>query len=151
MKKVIVTVTVLNMLCCFAVYSHPGRLDANGGHYNRQTGEYHYHDGTHHSGGDSSEAVRNIEMILKDAERERQREEALKREERRQELREQAERERLEKEEQKQKEKERYVSAAHALYFVTVVAVILIIGAWQDYFSSKTKCYNRQRVKKSQK
>ena len=148
MKKVIVTVTVLNMLCCFAVYSHPGRLDANGGHYNRQTGEYHYHDGTHHSGGDSSEAVRNIEMILKDAERERQREEALKREEeRRQELREQAERERLEKEEQKQKEKERYVSAAHALYFVTVVAVILIIGAWQDYFSSKTKleqqCYNR--------
>ncbi len=25
-------------------YAHPGRTDANGGHYNRQTGEYHKHD-----------------------------------------------------------------------------------------------------------
>ena len=144
MKKIIVTVTVLNMLCCFAVYSHPGRLDSNGGHYNRQTGEYHYHDGTHHSGGNSSGSGYTMYELLnmydEDLKRERQREEALKREEeRRQELREQAERERLEKEEQKQKEKERYVSAAHVLYFVTTVAVILIIGAWQDYFSSKTK------------
>ena len=24
-------------------YAHPGRTDANGGHYNRQTGEYHKH------------------------------------------------------------------------------------------------------------
>ena len=24
-------------------YSHPGRTDANGGHYNRKTGEYHKH------------------------------------------------------------------------------------------------------------
>ena len=24
-------------------YTHPGRTDANGGHYNRKTGEYHYH------------------------------------------------------------------------------------------------------------
>ena len=23
--------------------AHPGGLDANGGHYNRKTGEYHYH------------------------------------------------------------------------------------------------------------
>lgn len=25
------------------VGAHPGGLDANGGHYNRKTGEYHYH------------------------------------------------------------------------------------------------------------
>ena len=25
--------------------AHPGRTDANGGHYNRKTGEYHYHGG----------------------------------------------------------------------------------------------------------
>jgi len=25
------------------VFSHPGGLDANGGHHNRKTGEYHYH------------------------------------------------------------------------------------------------------------
>jgi hypothetical protein len=26
------------------LFSHPGRTDANGGHYNRKTGEYHYHN-----------------------------------------------------------------------------------------------------------
>ena len=26
-------------------YTHPGRTDAHGGHYNRRTGEYHYHGG----------------------------------------------------------------------------------------------------------
>ena len=30
--------------------AHPGKTDANGGHYNRKTGEYHYHNG----GGSSS-------------------------------------------------------------------------------------------------
>ena len=28
-----------------AASAHPGRTDANGGHYNRSTGEYHYHHG----------------------------------------------------------------------------------------------------------
>lgn len=27
------------------VFAHPGRTDSNGGHYNRKTGEYHYHHG----------------------------------------------------------------------------------------------------------
>lgn len=27
------------------VYAHPGGTDGNGGHYNRSTGEYHYHHG----------------------------------------------------------------------------------------------------------
>lgn len=31
-------------LCCI-IYAHPGRTDANGGHWNRSTGEYHYHTG----------------------------------------------------------------------------------------------------------
>lgn len=26
-------------------YAHPGRTDANGGHYDHSTGEYHYHHG----------------------------------------------------------------------------------------------------------
>lgn len=25
------------------LFSHPGRLDSNGGHWNRKTGTYHYH------------------------------------------------------------------------------------------------------------
>ena len=28
-----------------SVFAHPGETDANGGHYNRKTGEYHYHNG----------------------------------------------------------------------------------------------------------
>lgn len=38
---------VLCMLCLFScpAFAHSGRTDANGGHYNRSTGEYHYHHG----------------------------------------------------------------------------------------------------------
>lgn len=37
----------LLLLLCFPIVSlaHPGRTDANGGHYDRSTGEYHYHHG----------------------------------------------------------------------------------------------------------
>lgn len=30
---------------CVSLMAHPGRTDANGGHFNRKTGEYHYHNG----------------------------------------------------------------------------------------------------------
>jgi hypothetical protein len=33
------------MLFVFPSSAHPGRTDANGGHYNRKTGEYHFHTG----------------------------------------------------------------------------------------------------------
>ena len=32
-------------LLCPLVFAHSGRTDGNGGHYNRSTGEYHYHHG----------------------------------------------------------------------------------------------------------
>ena len=41
---------VLSLMLIFGVllydsaYTHSGRTDANGGHYNRKTGEYHYHN-----------------------------------------------------------------------------------------------------------
>ena len=35
-------------------FAHSGRLDANGGHYNRKTGTYHYHRGTGSSSVSSS-------------------------------------------------------------------------------------------------
>lgn len=45
------------LLLCIAVFcptfAHPGSLDANGGHYNRKTGEYHYHEGLHTEGSSS--------------------------------------------------------------------------------------------------
>ena len=38
------------ILCCILIittfaYAHSGRTDSKGGHYNRSTGEYHYHHG----------------------------------------------------------------------------------------------------------
>ena len=37
-------VSILFVTCIVAV-AHSGRTDANGGHWNRSTGEYHYHHG----------------------------------------------------------------------------------------------------------
>lgn len=41
MRKIILAL----LLLCILVYPHPGGIDSNGGHYNRSTGEYHYHHG----------------------------------------------------------------------------------------------------------
>lgn len=38
----LIVVSVLVPSICL---SHSGRTDANGGHYNRKSGEYHYHNG----------------------------------------------------------------------------------------------------------
>lgn len=38
-------VLLLLILFVVPVIAHPGRTDSNGGHYNRSTGEYHYHHG----------------------------------------------------------------------------------------------------------
>lgn len=45
MKKVICFTIVLILISCTCAYAHGGRTDASGGHYNRSTGEYHYHHG----------------------------------------------------------------------------------------------------------
>ena len=44
MKKLFIFLLILQILILPAS-SHPGRTDSNGGHWNRQTGEYHYHSG----------------------------------------------------------------------------------------------------------
>lgn len=48
MRKISITAILLiivTALSHFTVLSHSGRTDSNGGHYNRSTGEYHYHHG----------------------------------------------------------------------------------------------------------
>ena len=48
MRKRIASFALLFLLLLalpLAVFAHPGRTDSNGGHYNRETGEYHYHHG----------------------------------------------------------------------------------------------------------
>lgn len=46
--------------------AHPGRTDANGGHYNRKTGEYHYHNGGYSgsSGGGGGSGYSNVTPIV---------------------------------------------------------------------------------------
>ncbi len=41
-KKILVSSILFAIATC-GLNAHPGRLDANGGHYNRKTGEYHFH------------------------------------------------------------------------------------------------------------
>lgn len=36
---------ILLLSCCTVAFAHPGATDANGGHYDHSTGEYHYHHG----------------------------------------------------------------------------------------------------------
>lgn len=47
-KKIVVILifmlAVINLLC-FASFAHGGKTNANGGHYDKSTGEYHYHHG----------------------------------------------------------------------------------------------------------
>lgn len=47
MKKVIafIVVTLIIALLSLTGFAHSGRTDSNGGHYDRSTGEYHYHHG----------------------------------------------------------------------------------------------------------
>lgn len=41
----IIIIFIVLILSISKVYGHSGRTDTNGGHYNRSTGEYHYHHG----------------------------------------------------------------------------------------------------------
>lgn len=43
-KKIFVTLFILLIIITSNSYAHPGRTDANGGHYDHSTGEYHYHN-----------------------------------------------------------------------------------------------------------
>ena len=46
---IVLTMALFNPLAL----AHPGRTDSKGGHYNRATGEYHYHNGGSTSSGSS--------------------------------------------------------------------------------------------------
>lgn len=47
MKRILSLAICLFLLLsvCVVAYAHPGRTDADGGHWDRSTGEYHYHHG----------------------------------------------------------------------------------------------------------
>ncbi len=62
-KKIWITLLlIIGVLCApVATFSHSGRTDANGGHWDRKTGTYHYHDGTSKSGSSGSSSKREYE------------------------------------------------------------------------------------------
>ncbi len=43
LKIMMLFIAMIFALSCICAMAHPGGLDKNGGHYNRKTGEYHYH------------------------------------------------------------------------------------------------------------
>lgn len=46
LKKIVVVIILIFSLFPTHASAHPGSLDANGGHWDRKNGVYHYHDGT---------------------------------------------------------------------------------------------------------
>jgi hypothetical protein len=38
-------ITIMLLAFISILFAHSGRTDSNGGHYNRSTGQYHYHGG----------------------------------------------------------------------------------------------------------
>lgn len=44
MRYKLITVLILLFFLSSFSFSHSGRTDSNGGHYNRKTGVYHYHN-----------------------------------------------------------------------------------------------------------
>lgn len=55
--KKILTIALISVIIfsiCFSAFAHSGRTDSNGGHYNRSTGQYHYHSGEYAGRGSSS-------------------------------------------------------------------------------------------------
>lgn len=47
---IIILFSLILLFTVVFAYTHPGGTDNNGGHYNRETGEYHYHNGTNTDG-----------------------------------------------------------------------------------------------------
>lgn len=53
-KKIIAPILVLTLMASpFVAYAHSGNTDANGGHTDSSTGQYHYHNGGDSSGSGS--------------------------------------------------------------------------------------------------
>lgn len=44
-KYKIIFIEIILVMSLTNIFAHSGRTDGNGGHYNRSTGEYHYHHG----------------------------------------------------------------------------------------------------------
>lgn len=82
MIKKVITIIITVIVClimAFSVSAHSGGTDSKGGHYDRSSGEYHYHHGYeahfHYDGvcpiKDGIETTTEINNIIKEKEEER--------------------------------------------------------------------------------
>lgn len=60
-KRIITSIIfiIFVVMSSVTVFAHPGRTDANGGHYDRKTGAYHYHNGGSSGSSSSSSSGSN--------------------------------------------------------------------------------------------
>lgn len=59
MKKISWGIVIILVSLPLVVFAHSGRTDKNGGHYNRKTGEYHYHNSGYSSNTSSASQQSN--------------------------------------------------------------------------------------------
>ena len=62
LRKALIVLSLMltaSILFYNSAHTHSGRTDANGGHYNRKTGEYHYHNSGTSSSGTSNSGTSN--------------------------------------------------------------------------------------------
>jgi uncharacterized protein YgiM (DUF1202 family) len=60
MKKQLSLFLFISLLSLF-MYSHSGRTDSNGGHWDRKAGTYHYHNGGKASSGSTSTTAKSVQ------------------------------------------------------------------------------------------
>lgn len=67
MKKILFSVVAVMLIAglSLTVSAHPGRTDSKGGHWNRKTGTYHYHNGGGSSGGTQSSGNSSVSSTPK--------------------------------------------------------------------------------------
>ena len=66
-KKSILLFLLLFALFSSSVYAHPGRTDSDGGHYDRSTGEYHYHHGYSAHQHDDGVCPYDVDVFIEDS------------------------------------------------------------------------------------
>lgn len=147
-KRCILSILSICIVCVLFTnisFAHPGRTDSSGGHYDRSTGEYHYHHGYsahQHKNGvcpyetdtDNDSEEDNVYVVNKDSGGSNVKIENLEKELKIKENSIEELENKLQKEKQKNEELENSKEDLHVIY-IAIIA-ILIVCIW---FAKKKK------------
>lgn len=64
-KYLIIYLSLCILIVPFGIYSHPGRLDQNGGHRDTSTGQYHYHITSEEIDKVHKESLKQLKIYLR--------------------------------------------------------------------------------------